>query len=99
MWCSTPTWANQPSVFAAAGLDVQYYAYLAADGTSLDFPAMLADLEQIPAGDAVCLHGCCHNPTGVDPTPAQWEQISQVIQQKKLLPLVDFAYQIGRAHV
>ena len=93
MWCSTPTWANHPSVFAAAGLDVQYYAYLAADGTSLDFPAMLADLEQIPAGDAVCLHGCCHNPTGVDPTPAQWEQISQVIQQKKLLPLVDFAYQ------
>jgi aspartate/tyrosine/aromatic aminotransferase len=93
MWCSTPTWANHPSVFAAAGLDVQYYSYLGEDGTSLDFPAMLADLEQIPAGDTVCLHGCCHNPTGVDPAAEQWEQIARVVREKQLLPLLDFAYQ------
>ena len=50
-------------------------------------------LEQIPPGDIVLLHACCHNPTGIDPTPEQWKQIADVVHERKLLPLVDFAYQ------
>ena len=49
--------------------------------------------DNIPAGDAICLHACCHNPTGIDPTVEQWKQIGQVLQQRGVLPLVDFAYQ------
>ena len=54
---------------------------------------MIEDLEAIPAADVVLLHGCCHNPTGIDPTPEQWQKIADVLEQRKLLPLVDFAYQ------
>lgn len=93
VWVSKPTWANHPAIFSAAGQQVETYAYLAADNRSLDFPAFLASLEKIPAGDIVLLHACCHNPTGVDPTPEQWKQIAAVVQARGLLPLVDFAYQ------
>ncbi len=55
---------------------------------------MLSDLsDKTKPGDVVLLHACCHNPTGVDPTPAQWQEIAAVLASKKLLPLVDFAYQ------
>jgi len=93
IWCSKPTWANHPNVFKAAGLEVGNYAYLDAAGTGLDFEAMLASLQQIPTGDVVCLHACCHNPTGVDPTFEQWRQIADVVYERGLLPLIDFAYQ------
>lgn len=93
VWCSTPTWANHPSVFQAAGLPVQQYGYLDAAGTGLDYRAMLQSLQQIPAGDVICLHACCHNPTGVDPTVEQWQEIAQVLRQRQVLPLLDFAYQ------
>jgi aspartate/tyrosine/aromatic aminotransferase len=58
IWCSAPTWANHPSVFAAAGLQVRDYAYFDTTHNALDFEAMIADLKQIPAGDVVLLHGC-----------------------------------------
>jgi len=93
IWTSKPTWANHPAVFAAAGLQVKNYAYLDSTGTSLDFEAMINSLQEIPAGDAVCLHACCHNPTGVDPSTEQWQQIANVIRERDLLPLVDCAYQ------
>jgi aspartate aminotransferase len=93
IWFSTPTWANHQSIFKAAGLDVRQYDYLNADKNGLDFDAMLASLRSIPVGDVVCLHACCHNPTGVDATTEQWGQIAEVIAERKLLPLVDFAYQ------
>jgi aspartate aminotransferase len=93
VWQSKPTWANHPAIFAAAGLSVESYAYLDARGRGLDFPALLAALRQIPAGDVVLLHACCHNPTGIDPTPAQWREIAAAIHERNLLPLVDFAYQ------
>jgi aspartate/tyrosine/aromatic aminotransferase len=80
-------------VFAAAGLPVEQYAYIDAAGQGLDFAAMRAALEQIPAGDVVLLHACCHNPTGIDPTPAQWKEIAALVHERQLLPLVDFAYQ------
>jgi aspartate/tyrosine/aromatic aminotransferase len=93
LWHSKPTWANHPAIFAAAGLKVEAYPYLDATGRGLDFPAMLAGLEQIPAGDVVLLHACCHNPTGIDPAPEQWQRIARVVHERDLLPLVDFAYQ------
>jgi len=93
MWCSKPTWANHANIFSAAGLPVEFYPYINSTGDGLDFEALLAALKQIPAGDAICLHGCCHNPTGIDPTPAQWQEIAAVVKDRGLLPLVDFAYQ------
>jgi aspartate/tyrosine/aromatic aminotransferase len=100
IWCSTPTWANHPQVFRFAGLEEKQYAYLNASKNGLDIEGMIRDLEQVPAGDVVCLHACCHNPTGVDPTTEQWERIAQVVHQRRLLPLVDFAYQgFGRGVV
>ncbi len=93
VWLSKPTWANHPKIFEAADRQVETYSYIDADGTSLDFDAMLHSIQQIPAGDVVLLHGCCHNPTGIDPTPEQWQQIADVVHDRKLLPLIDFAYQ------
>jgi aspartate/tyrosine/aromatic aminotransferase len=72
---------------------VEVYPYIDAAGRRLDFPAMIAALRQIPAGDVVLLHACCHNPTGIDPTPDQWEEIARVVEERSLLPFVDFAYQ------
>ena len=93
IWMSKPTWANHPSIFEAAGVPIKSYAYYNAKTFSLDIDAMLADLRKIPAGDVVLLHGCCHNPSGVDPTAEQWKQIGDVIAERGLLPLIDFAYQ------
>ena len=93
LWLSDPTWANHQPIFAAAGLATKTYPYLDRQRNSLDFDAMLAALRDIPAGDVVLLHGCCHNPTGVDPTPDQWRDIAAVLAERGVLPLVDFAYQ------
>lgn len=93
IWTSNPTWANHPNIFAAAGLEVATYGYFDAASNALNFDAMLADLKTVPAGDVVLLHGCCHNPTGVDPSLEQWKQVSEVLAERKALPLVDFAYQ------
>lgn len=94
IWLSNPTWANHGSIFQAAGLEPNVYSYLSSDKTSLDFSAMIQDLETNGRrGDLVCLHACCHNPTGIDPTLAQWEQIAELLAQKGMIPFVDFAYQ------
>jgi aspartate/tyrosine/aromatic aminotransferase len=93
MWVSKPTWANHPAVFAASGMQVEQYAYRDESGKGVDFDAMLAALRKIPTGDAVCLHACCHNPSGIDPTIDQWKEIAAVVRERGLLPVVDFAYQ------
>ncbi len=92
IWLSTPTWPNHPQVFEAAGLPIRSYPYLGADG-ELDIETMLNVLRSVPAGDVVLLHGCCHNPTGIDPQPAQWERIADTLATAGALPLLDFAYQ------
>ena len=92
VWLSTPTWPNHPQVFGAAALATRQYPYLGEDGT-LDLDGMLATLEDAAPGDLVCLHACCHNPTGIDPMPDQWRRIADVVARRDLLPLVDFAYQ------
>jgi len=93
IWMSSPTWANHPAVFDAAGVEVKTYPYYDPANKTLDFDAMMEGLRQIPAGDVVLLHGCCHNPTGVDPDLGQWKAIAALMKEQGLLPLIDFAYQ------
>ncbi|MCA3925589.1 amino acid aminotransferase [Vibrio vulnificus] len=93
IWISNPTWANHHGVFRAAGLETVEYAYYNPETKDKDFAAMLAGLEKASAGDVVLLHGCCHNPTGIDPTAQEWEALAKLVADKGLLPLFDFAYQ------
>jgi aspartate/tyrosine/aromatic aminotransferase len=94
LWLPTPTWANHAPVFASENVPIDSYRYLGPDRTRFDFTGMLDDLStRTSSGDAILLHACCHNPTGVDPTADQWREIANVIREKRLLPLVDFAYQ------
>lgn len=92
-WISQPTWPNHPGVMAAAGLAVETYPYFDAAGNRVAFAEMQAALAHASAGDVVVLHGSCHNPTGADPTPAQWEALADLLAERKVLPLIDFAYQ------
>ncbi|MDF7667006.1 aspartate/tyrosine/aromatic aminotransferase [Orbaceae bacterium ESL0727] len=93
IWVSNPTWPNHRSVFQTAGLEVREYHYYNATDHSLDFDAMMADLSHVTTGEAVLFHGCCHNPTGIDPTPEQWQAIADLSLEKGWLPLFDLAYQ------
>jgi Aspartate/tyrosine/aromatic aminotransferase len=93
IWVSNPTWPNHRSVFQTAGLEVREYHYYNAQTHNLDFDAMMNDLSLVSAGEAVLFHGCCHNPTGIDPTPEQWQLISDLALKKGWLPLFDLAYQ------
>jgi aspartate aminotransferase len=93
VWLSTPTWPNHPQVFAAAGMRTMAYPYLDAAMGSLDLRALLGVLTNASPGDVVVLHGCCHNPSGVDPTSEQWSELAAMMADRQLLPLVDFAYQ------
>ena len=88
-----PTWPIHPDIFTEVGLAVAYYPYYDARTGGLDFDEMLAALEALPAGSVVLLHACAHNPTGVDPTAAQWARIAQAVAARALIPLVDAAYQ------
>ena len=89
----THSWANHNAVFKDSGLDVQKYRYYNKDTIGLDFDGMLGDLKSAPEGSMILLHACAHNPTGIDPTEAQWKQISDVIKEKKHYPFFDMAYQ------
>lgn len=93
LWMSEPTWPNHPQMFAAAGFRVRTYPYTDATGRKIDEEAMLAALGQASPGDIVLLHGACHNPTGVDPSPELWRRIGDLIEERRLSPLVDLAYQ------
>ncbi|MCC9077695.1 aspartate/tyrosine/aromatic aminotransferase [Litorilinea aerophila] len=93
VWLSTPTWPNHPNIFRAAGLEVASYPYFDSRTNDVAFEAMLETLRTIPAGDVLVLHACCHNPTGVDLSSAQWAQVAEVVAERGILPLLDFAYQ------
>jgi aspartate/tyrosine/aromatic aminotransferase len=93
VWMSEPTWPNHPQVFQAAGVATKTYPYFDAKANGLAFEAMLGGIAKMQAGDVILLHGCCHNPTGIDPTPEQWKQIAEAAYSRGLLPLLDFAYQ------
>ena len=90
---SNPTWANHVPLMANAGLKIGTYPYFDRATGGVDVPAMLACLDQLPAGDLVLLHGCCHNPTGADLAPADWDAVADVLLRRGLVPFVDIAYQ------
>jgi aspartate/tyrosine/aromatic aminotransferase len=93
VWVSDPTWANHVPLLGGAGLELQVYPYYDVENRSIRFDEMLAAFGNIPAGDIVLLHGCCHNPTGMDLSREQWQKVVDVIADRKLLPFVDLAYQ------
>jgi|SRR5690625_326288 len=90
---SDPTWQNHVGVFENAGFTVGTYPYYDAAANQLDFDAMLAALQKLPQHTIVVLHACCHNPTGMDPTPEQWDQIIKAVKDRQLVPFMDIAYQ------
>jgi len=93
IWLSNPTWGNHKKIFAKAGLKQSQYRYWNAAQRNLDLKGMCSDLDRAQSGDIVLLHMCAHNPTGVDPTSKQWEDIGILIKRKGLIALFDCAYQ------
>ena len=93
VWLSDPTWPNHPNVFGSAALNVASYPYFDAAANGVSFDSMMAALEDIPAGDVLLLHGCCHNPTGADLSAEQWQDVAALCAGRGILPLLDFAYQ------
>jgi len=93
IWVSNPTWANHTGLFEAAGLNVKTYPYYDHENKTLDFDGMLEALKQVSSDDAVLLHACCHNPSGMDLNNEQWQQVVDVAKNVGFLPVVDMAYQ------
>lgn len=93
VWISNPTWPNHHAIMGALDLEIKTYRYYNPETNALDWDNLLADLSHAEAGDVVLLHGCCHNPTGIDPTHEQWDTLAKLSAEKGWLPLFDFAYQ------
>lgn len=93
VWVSQPTWDNHVAIFNGAGLKTHFYPYFDAETRGVDFDGMLSCLQQLPEQSVVLLHPCCHNPTGADLTPAQWDQVIAVLKAGQLIPFLDIAYQ------
>ena len=93
VWVSDPTWDNHRAMFEGAGLAVHTYPYYNSATGGLRFDAMLEALRGIPKRSVVLLHACCHNPTGVDLTRAQWSELIPLLRERELLPYLDLAYQ------
>lgn len=90
---SDPSWENHRAIFANAGFEVGTYAYYDAENRGVNFDGMLASLNAAAAGTIIVLHACCHNPTGYDITPAQWDQVIEIVKAKELTAFLDMAYQ------
>ncbi|KAJ1643113.1 aspartate transaminase aat1 [Coemansia asiatica] len=88
-----PSWGNHAAIFRDSGLKVAKYRYFDPSTNGLNLAAMLEDIRAMPRGSIVLLHACAHNPTGVDPTPAQWAQIQQAVEEGQHLAFFDMAYQ------
>lgn len=93
VYVSDPTWPNHFGVFEACGMEVKKYPYYHVENHIVDFERMLDCLSKAPQKSGVVLHACCHNPTGCDPTDAQWKELSALMLKRKLVPIFDFAYQ------
>ena len=93
VWYSDPTWPNHPAMLAHLGILARTYRYFDAATRGVDFEGMLADLAEAKVGDVVLLHGCCHNPTGANPTLEQWRVLTELCLRRGLVPMIDFAYQ------
>ncbi|WP_374593649.1 aromatic amino acid transaminase [Aquabacterium sp.] len=93
VWVSDPTWDNHRAMFEGAGIPVHTYPYYDAATGGLKFDAMLDTLQSLPPKSIVLLHACCHNPTGVDLTQSQWNQLIPLMRERGLIPFLDIAYQ------
>ena len=93
VYISDPSWENHRALFESAGFTVNTYRYYDPATRGVDFAGMLADLRAMPAASIVLLHACCHNPTGADITPEQWDQVIGVVRERSLVPFLDMAYQ------
>ena len=93
VWVGEPTWANHVPLLGGAGLELKMHPYYDAQSHRLRESDMLEALRKVPKGDMVLLHACCHNPSGIDPTEAQWRAISDIIVERELTPFIDMAYQ------
>lgn len=93
VYISDPSWENHRALFTRAGFDVQTYPYYDAANRAVDVDGMLATLGGLEAGTIVVLHACCHNPTGYDLTPEQWDRVLATVQERGLVPILDMAYQ------
>lgn len=93
IWISDPSWENHQALFDYAGFKVQAYPYYDPATHGVRFDAMMDTLRKLPAGAIAVLHACCHNPTGVDLAPDQWEQVIKVVNERGIVPFLDMAYQ------
>ena len=93
VWVSDPTWANHWPLLAGAGVDLKSYPYYDTENHVIKIDEMLAALRTAPAGDIVLLHACCHNPSGLDPSVEEWQAITDVLVEGRLVPFLDMAYQ------
>ena len=93
VWMSNPTWPNHPSIVKYLGMPSAEYRYFDAETRGVDFAGLMADLAGVAKGDAVLLHGCCHNPTGANLDAGQWDQVIALLAAKGAVPFVDLAYQ------
>jgi aromatic-amino-acid transaminase len=90
---SDPTWENHESIFGRAGFKLGHYRYYNPELRGIDFAGLLEDLGNAASGSIVLLHACCHNPTGYDLTPAQWDEVVTICVARELVPFLDMAYQ------
>ncbi|XP_019626138.1 PREDICTED: aspartate aminotransferase, mitochondrial-like [Branchiostoma belcheri] len=88
-----PSWGNHTPIFKHSGMNVKSYRYYDPQTYGLDEAGCFEDISNIPEGSVILLHACAHNPTGVDPKPEQWKEMSKIIKERKLLPFIDMAYQ------
>lgn len=93
VWVGQPTWANHIPLLGGAGLELRTIPYYDADNHCLLQDEYLDAIRQIPAGDMLLMHACCHNPSGIDPTIEQWQAIADIIVERGIVPLIDMAYQ------
>lgn len=93
LWVGIPTWPNHIPLLGSAGFDIKQYPYYDMDARQVDTEKMMETLRQIPVGDLVLLHGCCHNPTGADLTNEQWDSIADLALERGFIPFIDTAYQ------
>lgn len=93
IYIPAPSWANHGAVFKDSGLEVEKYRYYNKDTIGLDFDGMIADIKAAPKNSIFLLHACAHNPTGVDPTPEQWKEISNAVKAGEHYAFFDMAYQ------
>ena len=93
LWVGVPTWPNHVPLLGSAGFSIEQYPYYDLSTHKINTEAMMDALSQVPAGDVVLLHGCCHNPTGADLTKQHWDQIAQLALDRGFIPFIDIAYQ------